>query len=453
MDTVQREPTPPHHPTHRIHFHNRKILDIVSNAQPGRQLLNVYLLPPGQSFNNKIHFLNTSSIRNNKHENTKDPSSTLEAPDLVLKVSGKFFGPDKVQNEVSALWLLEKHCPNIPVPRVIAWNEGERPKNLGHGSNRMIRFERENFDGPAKSMHEQLDYCKIEYDYSQTTRGRGWILMTKRPGRRLQKEDLEGEDGERLMRELAGYMAQWRGKKLSKYSRIGNLRFREQGGMGEVFDTLPGPDVSSPGIVVEGLLYCHYAPLRPIHTALDYYKVTLNDALTKLEKEEVFSWKRQEVSLLVREFIGTTLPKLSFLEDSTPRNFTFTHYDFSPRNVLVSESSPLHITGLLDFEFAGFFPEEEEFANNEVNNAEDWPAESYEFFLRELETLGAKKAETEETQKKQKETCLLMALVGDIAPWFLREGGVKGEELEKELEEAAERVRRGIEKLGRLADI
>jgi hypothetical protein len=42
---------------------------------------------------------------------------------------------------------------------------------------------------------------------------------------------------------------------------------------------------------------------------------------------------------------------------------------------------------------------------------------------------------------------LLMLLIEDIAPWYLREGGIKGGELEEECQKAADKVRRCIEEL------
>jgi len=50
--------------------------------------------------------------------------------------------------------------------------------------------------------------------------------MTRRPGRLLGVKDLEGPHCANLMRELATYMAQWRGK-LPKADRIGNMKHVE----------------------------------------------------------------------------------------------------------------------------------------------------------------------------------------------------------------------------------
>src|SRR5271155_2008118 len=97
---------------------------------------------------------------------------------------------------------------------------------------------------------------------------------------------------------------------------------------------------------------------------------------------------RNEVSPVVREFAEKTLLGLSLFSSDRPTAMTFTHYDFSPCNILVSEGSPPLITGILDFEFADFFPNKEEFTNNAIANDQDWPEAAYRAFLEELEKLG-----------------------------------------------------------------
>jgi hypothetical protein len=67
---------------------------------------------------------------------------------------------------------------------------------------------------------------------------------------------------------------------------------------------------------------------------------------------------------------------------------TFTHHDFSPGHILVSESSPLLITDILDFEFAGFFLNEEESRNNAIAYSDYWLEAVNRIFLEEPAGLG-----------------------------------------------------------------
>jgi hypothetical protein len=409
--------TPPHHPTYNVHFSAATIREIVSAACPAQSLLSFEPLPSGKSFNNRIYFL---EVENNDAEAQKQS--------LVLKVSGQFFGPDKVQNEVSCLMLLDKHCPNVPVPRVIAWSEdGFTIRCSGR------------LDSPQMSKLTSVHDSSLPA-VAADTGGRGWVLMTRRPGRLLRVEDLEGPHCANLMRELATYMAQWRGK-LPRADRIGNMKHVkdvsrvQQDGIYESFED------DSLKVTIAGLLYCHYVPPEPITSPFDYYCVRLKDQLTKLETEDVFAAMRKEVSPVVREFTEKTLRRLSLFSSDQPAAMTFTHYDFSPRNILVSENSPPLITGILDFEFAGFFPDEEEFTNNAIANRDDWPAAAYKVFLEELEKLGEKTPLRGIDQESWKEACRLVQITEDVAPWYLREGGTKGPELVAELSKASDRIK------------
>lgn len=153
---------------------------------------------------------------------------------------------------------------------------------------------------------------------------------------------------------------------------------------------------------------------------------------------------RNEVSPVVREFAEKTLLGLSLFSSDRPAAMTFTHYDFSRRNILVSEGSPPLVTGILDFEFAGFFPNEEQFTNNAIVNNQDWSETAYMVFLEELEMLGERTPLRGIDQESWKEVCRLVQITKDVAPWYLREGGTKGPELAAELSKAAERINFGI---------
>jgi hypothetical protein len=102
--------TPPHHPTHNVRFSPAEISGIVAYIGSELEILSIEQLESGKSFNNRLYFIKLSLGQSASH---------LEAEEVVLKVSGQFFGPDKVQNEVACLYLLEQHCPLVPAPRVL----------------------------------------------------------------------------------------------------------------------------------------------------------------------------------------------------------------------------------------------------------------------------------------------------------------------------------------------
>ena len=423
--------TPPHHPTHNVHFSPGTIQAIVSTACPGQNVLNIESLPSGKSFNNRIYFVDVTPPTHHALDKLdRDAGEGAQKQGLVLKVSGQFFGPDKAQNEVSCLLLLEKHCPDVPAPRVIAWSED------GVSIRRSSWSTRPQTQKPASVR----DYSRAA---GTDTCGRGWVMMTRQPGRVIDVEDLRGPHGASLMRELAGHMAQWR-QKMPKADRIGNIKHVGDGSRVRQDDIYESLEDHSLQVTIEGLLLCHYIPTEPIISSSDYYRIKLEDQLTKLDSEDVFSATRSEVSPLIRYFIKNALPELTLFSSDQPTAITFTHYDFSPRNILVSESSPPSITGILDFEFGGFFPHEEEFTNNAIANANDWLEPAYKVFLEELERLQVRTPLRGIDGRSWREACRLVQITEDVAPWNLREGGIKGLELEAELRTAAERIKREI---------
>src|SRR5688500_7095632 len=107
-----RPPTPPHHPIYGVHMSPGAIRLIVASTHPHAELSSVRQLQAGESFNNRIYFLGL-----------EQHGASGYRGDLVLKVMGRFWGAEKVQNEAACLWLLESHCPDVPSPRIVAWSE------------------------------------------------------------------------------------------------------------------------------------------------------------------------------------------------------------------------------------------------------------------------------------------------------------------------------------------
>ena len=415
--------TPPHQPTYNIKFTSSKISHIISCAFPNRKVESIDQLESGRSFNNRIYFLKFAATGGQTRKNA------------VLKVSGQFFGADKIQNEVANLCLLERYCPMVPAPRVLAWCdsgiEGDKLQVLDRSKDRKP----DKFPDIVTFVHPQNDRGSSEI---------GWILLDQRPGRPLDCSDIAGQAGEEVMKELASFVAQIR-KAMPTADRIGNLIIssispasREPSSYSDFFNT-------ETKIEIKGLLNCTHSPAKPIFSASQYYHSKLQDQLTKLNTEEAFTTNRPEVNAAVQSFISEDFPKLQLLKQ--PHLPTFTHNDFSPRNILVTGSPP-SITAILDFEFAGFFPPEEEFANNAVCNDGDWPPGAYEVFLSELENLGIRTPLNGFPERSWRQARILMELTENVAPWFLREQeGIPKEDVQKECRKAEDRVRKCIREL------
>jgi hypothetical protein len=207
-----------------------------------------------------------------------------------------------------------------------------------------------------------------------------------------------------------------------------------------------------------------------------YYKLRLEDKERQLETKAAYAPNR-DLAGAVRGFVARDLVRLpgfsagsaagaavhvdlSFAEEDARGGaaaaqdaggggggpFVFTHYDLSPRNVLVSAGAAATaptITGIVDFEFAGFFSPLEEFVNDQVNNDGDWPPAVYQAYLElarngvatPLMGVGTKQAKDEEGAEIWRLTIVVEKLLQCIAPWWLP-GGRESEALKEELDKA-----------------
>ena len=141
--------------------------------------LEITKLPLGERYNNLLYRISTA------HQ-----TSSARDEEYMLKVRNPELGPDKVENEVLSLLLLQQKCPDIPSPRVIAWSE--------HGS----AVHRVDADGiPASTSPRDAE------------RGGdlpGWILMTCLPGDPLDLEAFSEEDRRHVASQVADLLASLR---------------------------------------------------------------------------------------------------------------------------------------------------------------------------------------------------------------------------------------------------
>lgn len=429
--------TPPHHPTYNVRLTKATIAAIVGRVYPSGRLLECHELGRGKSFNNRIYFLDV------------EPGSGEQATTtvkLVLKVCGHYFGATKVQNEVSALQLLQRFCPNMPVPELLAWSETGKTCCLADGTR---------LTGPEDFVAPQ-----------------GWVLQTRLPGRILSLEDLDGPFGASLLRQLAQYMAAWR-TLVPSPGLIGNLRFAEDGDPDAFGGAISDPDDGRKDLSIGGLILMHQYNPAALEGWADYYSYQLRDQYEHLLTTPQLASLNTAIGSQVSQFL-LQLPRLPFLSNSSIR---FSHMDFSPRNVLVSSdvgNGRLHVTGILDFEFAAFLPGPSEFLNSLVNQADDWPRHHYGTFMSELHRLESEASRDPNTGAsidvpaidppseacKDSGRCLcsyhtlqhlsaLEGIIGSTAPWWINSTSHLGkdDELEKECQKAAETVLKGIQQL------
>jgi len=417
-----RPPTPSHHPLWNVKPSPEYIERLFKTAFPEHATPSIRELEPGRSYNNRIYFLEPRYVGVQQY---------------VLKVNGQFFGGEKVQNEVSCLRILEKYCPEIPIPRVMAWSE--------NGTNVMV-----------SSPHGIVKREVAPDDYISVAKA-GWILMSRIPGKPVSNlPDLLSNDASSaisIARQLAEIVATWRSK-IPATPSCGNLRFASGPSAADISLGPTTNDQSRPNsLTIRGVLGDDIPPSNSIPTTRDLHCTRLNTRLQELQSNDVYAANRQLIPLLI-DFVENHLSCLFSVAPgpSAKAEFIFTHYDLAPRNVhvqILADGSPL-IVGLVDFEFSGFFPRTEEFVNDEIQNKEDWSEEVYRAYLEKLEELGVATPLRGVGEKEWQRERWLARLANNIAPWWLP-GEKSGLELAAALEESAGAVRDAVGELRALS--
>ena len=398
--------TPPHFPMYKVHLSRRTIEFITQAVFPKYVINKITQLESGKSYNNRIYMISMESV-------PPKSCSTDEGKSLILKVVGHYFDHRKVENEVANLLLLKSHCPEIPVPEVFAWSS----------------------DGRSI---EAVQCEPIEPQEHGISSDHGWILMSTLPGKVLTGTDLDSDHGTDLLRQLAGYVTTWR-TNMPVPANSGNLRIEMNQRFQletTVFQNLvPGRD-----LVVKGYLLFK----DTTSTTLPYYQCLAQDQLSRMKEDPSYEQLYKRLGLELEEWAKTDLPQYPL---SQSRNFRFTWMDFAPRNVLVSHTVPPQITGLLDFEFAGFFPVEEEFLNV-LRQGGDWEERHWSVILQDMKRLGEKvppiPGVIEEfgfDKSEWEQACAIAQIVDRIAPWEVRDGSYDTKDLARELDQAEELVR------------
>lgn len=160
----------------------------------------------------------------------------------------------------------------------------------------------------------------------------------------------------------------------------------------------------------------------------------------------------------MEDFKSTVLPRLPIFADDDVNVSVLTHGDLSPSKILVArppklangETLPLRISGLLDWEFSGFFSPFEEFltASQEIIDQEQQVSSVpvADTLFKHLTNANISNPIHGFVKKHWRVARLLDQLEQNVAPWWLREC-VKPKELERELAVAALVVERSIEEL------
>ncbi|KAL6849286.1 hypothetical protein ACO1O0_008822 [Amphichorda felina] len=410
-----RPSTPPHHPTAGVRILRQEIEHIAHLAFPGFQIVSIRQLPSGKSYNNRIYFLALQPPEGGT-------LSGISGQQAVLKVNGRFFGANKVQNEVACLQLLQQHCPDIPAPRALAWSEDGNVASFATP-----------FETGVCTLGLPTGMDKIQHG--------GWVLMSQVPGVPMPVAELDEETLKDLGRQLGDIVASLR-QDVPRQNYCGNIRLPLEKIGRQGAPLVDGADLTIRDILPDGIKVD-----EPITSANQYYRLKLTDKMRELETSNTYAPNRYLLGPL-EEFISKTLPQIELTGGDNgllPNEFVLTHYDLSPRNVLVSGNPP-RISGLVDFEFAGFFPPVEEFLNDCTANAGNWPPVFYDAYLARLEERGVSTPARGLDPVIWNRSFWLYTLTGSIAPWDLP-GSCSDKELRERLREAETEVREMLRNL------
>lgn len=395
---------------------------------PHCQIQSIRSLEAGSSFNNRLYFLKIQVPTSCKIRGLSNSDGT----NLVLKLSGRFWGPAKVQNEVSSMLLLKSATPEIPVPEVVAWSHD------GRYVVSMVQNEAYHAESCTTSLPIEA--------YSSTHTG--WILMTMLPGKPLADHDLESHAYVRIAQELADYVAAWR-QAIPVSPHCGNIKYS----LPALRSALQVPDSKHiDQMRLWDRLYDVGASLvnlgtdlaTPIVSLREYILLKLRSRLNVLNQNDVFIPNRRLLGAIQRA-ISSVSNLLSALGPGHQQDrFVFTHTDLAPRNILVSGDPP-RITGILDFEFSGFFPLVEEYQNDWGKDDGDWAQFAYQAFLERLEDKGIATPLRGDMKRLWAQLDVCFTLETYIAPWWLEQGGV--DNVTQELEQASRRVLEAIDEV------
>jgi hypothetical protein len=297
---------------------------------------------------------------------------------MVLKIAGDGHGVEKIQNEVGCYLLLEKYCPEIPAPKLLAWcDSGRKIRTPEYARG----FRGNEIKSPPLLAMDNDDHVLL--GAAKDAESRGWMLLTCVPGRPPTKEILTGPAQDEIHRQIGHYVAMWRNN-LPTAHTIGNFRIHSNTSHPEPAAVLYDKDIlPGYGLYLNGLLNAPKT-LALLDTAQKYYTFMLDSQLEKLKDENSLHQRSNEVYEVVKAFRDNFLPRLSLF--NAPEIFIFAHTDLAPRNVHIVSAvgGSYTVCGIFDFEFSGFYPQHHEFAEHMQNSLEEWPIEGFQVLLSEL---------------------------------------------------------------------
>lgn len=282
----------------------------------------------------------------------------------IFKVCGRYWRQFKTETEVVGLWLAHTHA-HIPVPELLHWDSSG-------------------------------DTYGVEYTLMRTLLGVPVDLLWERLTHRQRKNVVK------QLADIASRLKTCVGHDLVDLDRIGNWKALRDSVSGNLAKATVGPTVEGEG---------------PWSTYKSYYQSRLTKQLTLAQSNSSFE-----------PFMSHLWPRIAQLIDGIESNsqipenveLVFSHGDLDAQNILVhpnaTDPTEFVVSAILDWEWSGVFPAEEEFFTSFTFISDDSEPSLNSYFWDQLEARGVLTPRTMPHYDTRK---ALYDLRENIAPWHL----------------------------------
>ncbi|OZJ04922.1 hypothetical protein BZG36_02659 [Bifiguratus adelaidae] len=299
-----------------------------------------------------------------KGYNNRLYSVTTDKSKFVLKAGGRYWKRAKTDTEVAAISLVSKHTA-VPVPHIRGWC--------------------------SDASISGVEYI-ITDEVGGTTLSEVWPFMSM-------------DEKKHVLQELAEHLGEIKASvtaDLLSQQRIGNFL---------ITNTRSGDNSTNMDIAIDKTI----DGVDGGSTAGDYFAAMLHMQLKAFHVDKVYDGMRHLYPRI--QTFASQSAQLQSTDASAP---VFTHGDISLANILVEKSGSIYrITAILDWEWAGFFPVQEEFGPI-ANMLDNDPPELLEHLYTCIERARCPAA-TPNTIPNYGRLSKANLIRDAIAPWWLRD--------------------------------
>eukprot|EP01132_Coremiostelium_polycephalum_P009379 gene9379-11521_t len=299
---------------------------------------------------------------------------TDQQEEYVLKLCGRFWSKIKTETEVAAINLVDRYCNSIPVPTVSLWSSEKTPESDNQ-------------------------------EYIVSKRMHGLVLkdLWEEENRLTKSQKLD------IIRQLAEMVIELRTthrrcQDSLILNKIGNLKITSNDSKGYQYQV--DKDLSQNGPWENGLEFLRFYLTHQLSLVVENKRGVYSHHLPLIPRI------KNAIEVVLKELCEKIAPE-------EHHRFYLTHGDLNFQNILVEEQAGEYkITGILDWEWFGSFPETTEWFLSFEFVREEGNDEEKELFLSLLESKGVGTPRTIPHFKLKQDIELFKE---SIAPWWLRD--------------------------------